>query len=285
MQLITYPTAADFLARTRTELEENEAANSLMLGICLRLEKLGNLMKTPLYFATVEDAAGIVVAAILQPPYRLLFYSPRSEWDEALELIGRHLLENNWTVPGALGPVGIVETFVATWEKLSGQKSRLQVRERLFELREVKMPERMPPGHLRIAETRDIELIAKWAGTFMEEALAETPTEGEALRLAEGRVKLGEIFLWEDEGQVVSMAAKGRPTRHSYSIGLVYTPPELRGRGYASACVASLSQAVLDSGYQFCTLFTDLSNPISNSIYQKMGYRPLGDFNAYDFEV
>ena len=285
MQLTTYETAADFLAKTQAELEENEAANSLMLGVCLRLEKLGNLLKTQLYFATVEDEAGIVVAATLQPPYRLLFYSPRSEWGEALELIGRNLLVNNWKVPGALGPVGIVEDFVATWEKLSGQKSRLQVRERLFELRQVKMPGKMPPGHLRIAETGDIELIAKWAGTFMEEALSETPAEGEAQRLAEGRVKLGEIFLWEDQGQVVSMAARGRPTRSSYSIGLVYTPPELRGRGYASACVASLSQVILDSGCRFCTLFTDLSNPTSNSIYQKMGYHPLGDFNAYDFEV
>jgi predicted GNAT family acetyltransferase len=146
------------------------------------------------------------------------------------------------------------------------------------------MPEKMPPGHLRLAETKDIDLIADWARVFSEEALGETPAEGEAQRLAEARVKLGEIYLWED-GQVVSMAAKGRPTRNSCSIGLVYTPPELRGRGYASTCVASLSQVILASGYQFCTLFTDLSNPTSNSIYQKMGYRPLGDFNAYDFEV
>ena len=67
-------------------------------------------------------------------------------------------------------------------------------------------------------------------------------------------------------------------------MGLVYTPSDLRGRGYASACVAELSQRILDSGKAFCTLFTDLANPISNSIYQRIGYRPLGDFREITFE-
>ena len=49
------------------------------------------------------------------------------------------------------------------------------------------------------------------------------------------------------------------------------------------ACVAALSQQRLASGKLFCTLFTDLGNPTSNSIYQQIGYRPVCDFNAYDF--
>jgi predicted GNAT family acetyltransferase len=67
------------------------------------------------------------------------------------------------------------------------------------------------------------------------------------------------------------------------AISLVYTPPDLRQRGYATACVASLSQMLLDEGWQFCTLFTDLANPTSNSIYRKIGYKPVGDFHDYLF--
>jgi predicted GNAT family acetyltransferase len=63
----------------------------------------------------------------------------------------------------------------------------------------------------------------------------------------------------------------------------VYTPPEWRGKGYASACVAALSQLCLDSGYQFCMLYTDLANPTSNSIYQKIGYQPIGESREYRF--
>jgi hypothetical protein len=67
------------------------------------------------------------------------------------------------------------------------------------------------------------------------------------------------------------------------SVGPVYTPPERRGRGYATACVAALSQTILDEGWAFCTLFTDLANPTSNSIYQKIGYHPVCDFAEYRF--
>ena len=88
--------------------------------------------------------------------------------------------------------------------------------------------------------------------------------------------------MWED-GDRVSMCSRSRPTLHGASIGLVYTPPGLRGRGYASACVADLSQRILDSGKAFCTLFTDLANPTSNAIYQRIGYRPLCDFREIRF--
>jgi predicted GNAT family acetyltransferase len=57
-----------------------------------------------------------------------------------------------------------------------------------------------------------------------------------------------------------------------------------RGHGYASALVAALSQAILDSGLQFCTLNTDIANPTSNKIYQAIGYVPVCDLTMYDAE-
>ena len=74
--------------------------------------------------------------------------------------------------------------------------------------------------------------------------------------------------LWWDGGAPVSMAGYSGPTPHSLRISAVYTPPEQRRRGYASAVTAAISQEVLDRGCQFCTLYTDLGNPTSNHIYQ-----------------
>jgi hypothetical protein len=68
-------------------------------------------------------------------------------------------------------------------------------------------------------------------------------------------------------------------------VNFVYTPPEFRGRGYASNLVAHLSQELLDEGRKFCFLFTDLANPVSNSIYQKIGYRPVSDSERWEFDV
>jgi predicted GNAT family acetyltransferase len=80
------------------------------------------------------------------------------------------------------------------------------------------------------------------------------------------------------------MAAQARPTASGIAINGVFTPAEHRCRGYASALVAAVSQMSLDSGKKFCTLYTDLDNPTSNSIYQKIGYKPVGDSTVYRFE-
>ncbi len=57
-----------------------------------------------------------------------------------------------------------------------------------------------------------------------------------------------------------------------------------RRQGYASSCVAALSQTLLDQGRKYCFLFTDLANPTSNHIYQAIGYQPICDMNEYWFE-
>ena len=60
-------------------------------------------------------------------------------------------------------------------------------------------------------------------------------------------------------------------------------PPAQRKRGYASACVATLSHLLLNRGYEFCMLYTDLTNPTSNAIYQAIGYEPVIDSTMYRF--
>jgi predicted GNAT family acetyltransferase len=134
---------------------------------------------------------------------------------------------------------------------------------------------------MRIATESDLELVIDWVWKFESEAVGHEDIEA-ARETAINRILDGEIFLWEAD-HPVSMAAIGRPTPHGITISLVYTPPELRGRGYAISCVATLSQLQLDSGKSFCTLFTDITNPTSNEIYQRIGYKPVCDFNEYIF--
>ncbi len=94
----------------------------------------------------------------------------------------------------------------------------------------------------------------------------------------------GSTWLWMDGGRPVSTARYGSPTPHSVRISGVYTPSDLRGRGYAGACVAALTQRLLSSRWRrFTTLFTDLANPISNRLYARLGYRPVCDMDHYRF--
>jgi predicted GNAT family acetyltransferase len=136
---------------------------------------------------------------------------------------------------------------------------------------------------MRLAREDEVDLITEWALAFQEEALG--PGDPEQTReTVVHRINEQEIYVWDDE-QPASMAAKARPIVNGISVNLVYTPPEFRRRGYATACVAALSQLLLDSGWKFCVLFADLSNPTSNHIYQTIGYTSVCDFNEYIFDI
>ena len=91
------------------------------------------------------------------------------------------------------------------------------------------------------------------------------------------RLKAGSLFVWDDDGPV-SMASWSGRTRNGVRVNLVYTPRERRSRGYATACVAALTERLLAEGKQYCCLFTQLANPVSNRIYQRIGYRAVCDF-------
>jgi uncharacterized protein len=279
MILTTHQNADSFLQQTQAALEENEVANNLMLGLALRLKRTPDLYKTPPYFATVSDEAGLILAALMTPPYPLTLYRHRPDASAAYELVVRDTTANGWPVRAVSGRTPVPEEFAQVWSRITGAGHQVNEKMRAYELRQV-IPPRPTPGCFRLATGADTELLARWLHDFVVEALPhDDPVR--AAESAARRIHDGELFLWEDEGQPASMAAKARAMVTGIVVNMVYTPPELRGRGYASACVAALSQHLLDAGWQFCALFTDLANPTSNSIYQKIGYRPVCDFDEY----
>ena len=284
MVITTYRQASDFLARARAELERNEVLNGLPLGITLHLQKFPERIEIQPYLATVEDEGKLLLAAVMTPPLRLIVTSNQVDaFGEAPSLLIHNLLEHGWPVPGVLGPSSLSDLFAQTWTSLTGEVAHLRTHERLFELTQVIAP-RPGPGELRIATPDETTLVVRWIKSFQEEALHTSLSDEEALAWARRGIGNGEVYLWVlSDGAIVSMLATTRPVSRVISIASVYTPPELRGQGYASRSVAALSQRLLDSGWQRCSLFTDLSNPTSNSIYQRVGYRPVRDFNEYEF--
>ena len=73
--------------------------------------------------------------------------------------------------------------------------------------------------------------------------------------------------VWQVGAVPVSMAGRTRTVAGMVRVAPVYTPPELRGRGYAGAATAAVSQAALDAGVREVVLYTDLANPTSNALY------------------
>ena len=281
MEVEHYGSAQRFLNRTRAALESNEAANSLMLGLCETLVAHPERYKAAPCLKVVVDGQGLVLAAVMTPPHNLIVYGHRGDLCEAARVLARWLLRGSWDPPGVFGPGEAPAAVAAAWAEEAGRRCSLASRQRVYELREVLVPV-LEQGGLRPATKEDVELVTGWHYGFHCEIFGRTERDL-ARRAAEARVQAGDIFLWEDE-RAVSMAMKNRPTRHGISVSLVYTPPELRGRGYATACVGELSRLLLEAGWEFCTLFADLANPTSNRIYERIGYRPVCDWEEYGFE-
>lgn len=150
------------------------------------------------------------------------------------------------------------------------------MRERIYRLTRVNPPLAISGGPRR-AGMQDRSLLIEWVVDFHAEAV---PTEADRAReaIANWDPETGRQFwLWEIDGQPVSLVGAGNPTPRGMRIGPVYTPPALRGRGYATGLTAFVSQRQLDDGYRFCFLYTDLANPTSNHIYQQIGYEPVAD--------
>ena len=277
-----YQDAESFLARTRAALERQEAANGLMLGLALRLVHTPNAFGSRLpYYATVQSEARLEAAALMTPPYKLQILTEGDPEQAGLELLAEALLRGEWPVPGVMARQAAAEAFAGIWHDKTGVSCRMGMRQRIYELRQVVPPD-YPPGELRPAEMEDLELAQQWARGFYDDCFSDGHHE-RTVAATEDKIRNRGLFFWVD-GVPRSMAGRSRPTPHGEAIGFVYTPPSERRKGYASAVVARLSQRILDDGRQFCTLYTDLSNPTSNSIYQKIGYRPVADVVDLEFE-
>lgn len=139
-------------------------------------------------------------------------------------------------------------------------------------------------GQLRPATVADHDLLVRWVEAFNREALGDED-RWDATRWVEDALRSSSrgVFLWENR-EPVALVAHGGPTPHGMRIGPVYTPPEHRRQGYASAATAAVSQRLLDNGRRFCFLYTDLTNPTSNHIYQAIGFQPVCDVEVYRFE-
>lgn len=278
LELIRPRDVGDFEERAGAFLAAREAEHCLMLGLCADMRVTTS--RTERYFAVVAVGAEVVGAA-LQWGRNVVLSAIDDE--RVIPLVAADVLSVSQHVPGVLGRKAESRHFAELWSQRTGRPSRLHMSERVFQLTRVRSPGPVA-GALRRAGPQDRELLIGWMRAFTKEALGEEhgPDEmGPFIdRWLEGRGRT--MYVWEDDRPVSITGVSGRTPR-GIRVAPVYTPPELRGRGYASACVAAVSQAQLDAGRTFCFLFTDLANPTSNRIYQRIGYEPVCDMDDHRF--
>jgi len=185
---------------------------------------------------------------------------------------------------GVDGPPDTARAVAEAWAARTGGATHRRMSEAMHALDQVTDPPHgMAPGELRVAAPRDRELLIDWMVAFQEEVglpglAREQVAKGVDVQLAQGKA-----HLWDD-GRPVSLVGVNRTVAGVARIGPVYTPPSMRGRGYAGSAVAAASRRALAADAERCMLFTDLSNPTSNKIYAEVGYRRVGAWEQHTFE-
>lgn len=220
-------------------------------------------------FLWVTDAGAVAGAASWTPPHAILATEFPDEMAAALvDAVRAHAVAVALPVRGVSAPADAAASIAAAWTA-TGEPSTRNMRETLYELREVR-PVPRPPGARRLATLGDVELTAEWLQAFSAEI--GVPAVSDPRASMRHMVEAGSCSVWVDAGAVVSMAGHRRPLAGVTRVGPVYTPPRRRGRGYARRLVAEASRAALAAGAERCMLFADAANPVSNSIYLQIGY-------------
>ncbi|QTL48248.1 MULTISPECIES: GNAT family N-acetyltransferase [Priestia] len=269
IQLHRYREVQEFKNQVEPLLSKNEILHNLALGILYSL----NENSKPNFMGVILKNNRAVLVLLQTHPQQIILSQIQQlterELSEAAELL------QEIEVPGLVGERQTVLYLSQKLADLKNQEASLKMDQRIYRLDKVKKAADAE-GMLVKARLEHLSLVTEWVREFMY-IIGEPISKEQAVKTGEAFIKAGRLFLWEVNGKYVSMANAARPTVHNVTINYVYTPREERKKGYASSCVSTLSQLMLDSGFQTTSLYTDMTNPTSNKIYMEIGYEHVAD--------
>lgn len=255
-----------WLAAADAFLRADPVANTVALSVAETLRRGGLSVVDPL-FGWWAGPSGAEATLLLTDGFPLLLSAMPSR---RAELLAETLTRRSLT--GVNGEMTVARSFADAWERRTGEVASVGMRQRLYRLETLETPAPVA-GKPRVAEPADLPLVTAW----FEEFESESGAGGIAARLAEDRLTSAGVMLWEADGEPVSLAARTPTVAGMSRIGPVYTPHGSRRKGYGAAVTAELTRTALEAGTPHLVLFTDLADPTSNGVYQRIGYRPAGD--------
>jgi ribosomal protein S18 acetylase RimI-like enzyme len=258
-------------------------ANSRAAGLVDRGEPLQGT-----YVAAVDGGAIVGVAAhfwngmlVLQAP------DPRAIEPVARAAVARSGRE----LRGFVGPHA--QCFAARSALgLADRDAALDSREELYALYldDLRVPEDLAAGRVvcRFPRADELDIVADWRSDYSIEALGLT---GGPELSATSRVEVGRLqeessqWILEDRGRPVSYSAFNARLPDVVQVGGVWTPKELRGRGYGRAVVAGSLLDARAEGAASAVLFTGEENVPARRAYEALGFRVVGDYALIIFQL
>lgn len=277
MKIVSENSAGEFLKKNEALLLSHESEHNLLLGLAQGLA-LNTRTSNQSHFYTIE-VNGLAVGQAMRTDADKPLILSRMNIKYIPGFI-EYLKNESLELKGVIGPDEIASLFKDQW----GASSEIGMHQGIYQLDEV-VPPNYQGGGLCLVGEDNLDQALKMCLGFIHDCFPnQKNAEQSANEAARRHIKNKCLFFWKDsDSKVVSMAANSRETKNGATLSWVYTPKELRGSGYASSIVAALSQKLLDDGKEFTNLFTDLLNPTSNSIYQKVGYKRVASSIHFNF--
>ncbi|MBK5350047.1 GNAT family N-acetyltransferase [Bacillus sp. TH44] len=266
IQLHVYEEILNFTEEVTPFLEKNEQENNLILGVL-------QMVQEPIFIGVAKQEEEIAAVFLQTEEKKQIIVATFEISAVAIKELAKELTKVYPNIPGLIGNKKIVQKLAEEIAVLENKKTNVAMEQGIYELKQVKKKWN-GDGIFREVSSDELTLIEQWIYQFCEDVKLPT-TKEEAKQTAHTLITNHRLFGLEVDGKIVSVAAKTRPTTNNITVNFVYTPKEARKKGYASSCVAALSQRMLDEGYKTTTLYTDLANPTSNKIYQEIGYEKM----------
>lgn len=267
-----------FLDAASGFLQSRPVEHNLVLSLA---EQARGDRSEPSRWAWATDRSGRVVGALIQAPAGYTAtVTPMS--DDAVDVLVDRLGDVAADMPGVNGEAATVSRLAGQWASARRTPARPIAAERLYRLGILDRPGSVAGG-LRRATASDEATLVAWDNAFAAETGLIRPAGADRAAVIAQRVAAGEWWVWATAAGSMSMAYSTPPLAGAARIGAVYTPPEHRAHGYASAMVAALSANLLGAGVRECLLYAQLVNPVSNRVYQRLGYEPVAEILAYRF--
>ncbi len=276
-----YDNARKFLEEYETTMLEREAVSQLILYNAYQ-SRNNNITRQGIFGAVTAEEGVILLYCNILPHNLVIYVAKEDHAISAAAYLADYLGSNNVIINGINARLNICHSFIEQYKKYFNCTFVERLGMDIMEIRTV-YDIKPAEGYQRLANGKDLKLIADWMIEFQIEALRSEMDYEAALKKASKYIDEERIYLYEnEEGIVVTMAIAARKLLHGMAITYVFTPEEFRGKGYAAANMFYLSRVLLEDGYEFCTLFVDKNNPLSNRAYEKVGYTILEDNYEYN---
>ncbi|MBQ3407888.1 MAG: GNAT family N-acetyltransferase [Clostridia bacterium] len=281
MEFVHYTNGQDFTNENLNLLLEKEWLNNLIVGNCQ--DSLNIDIDDDWILASIKNENKTELIMLYRKPWKLLMYSPtNNKSDELYQFVAKEIYKINSCLPGVNTESEIAKKFANYYCEISHQKPKLRIPMRILLLEHLAEPHLRSDVICRKATENDKVVLKQFSKDFHKEALHEEKSD-EYLEESFYKNLEKDYYVLEKDGKIVAQTVSTRKLLYGKTISGVYTPKEERKKGYAYNLVYLVSKKFLDDGAKYCVLFTDDSNPISNHIYEKIGYERKVDVSDLDF--